>query len=279
MLSSLLGFVFSPVEEFWVNELLPVILYALLGQGFLLVGYCWGATHPPCSYAGPWRSQVVLQITIAVTVLVFIAALWFRNDSGLSLSEALADSGAAYAARVEGLQQRTTLPLFSFCRGFVGPVLGLFVPLGIVYRNQMSRAWQVLWGLGTAGMVIDGLLTGAAKGLFDIVLLIPWFLWLSLRQGGVRPTQTARRKPSFLKRCVIIAIALLVLALGINYFASSRQSRYGLSGSDYPPGTTGWSKEQYGIGLPPGLEYTTYMILAYWTGGYCGLAGCLELPF
>ncbi len=52
-----------------------------------------------------------------------------------------------------------------------------------------------------------------------------------------------------------------------------------MEGSEYPPYTTGWSQELYGVTLPEGVEYPVYMLTRYWTQGYQGLSECLDLPF
>jgi hypothetical protein len=70
-----------------------------------------------------------------------------------------------------------------------------------------------------------------------------------------------------------------VLVVGVVYFTHSRQSRYGMSGDEYPPWTTEWSEPTYGVPLPESVEYPIYMIVSYWTNGYHGLAECLDLPF
>jgi len=127
--------------------------------------------------------------------------------------------------------------------------------------------------------VIDGLLTGAAKGVFDVALIVPWFFWMRIRRERADPRSAAPSLPAPLKRSLLAAGALLAAFVVIQYFTTSRQARYGLSGDDYPSSTIGWSEPEYGISLPPSVEYPTYMILSYWTGGYCGLAGSLELPF
>ena len=126
-------------------------------------------------------------------------------------------------------------------------------------------------------------LTGRAFGIFDIALVVPWMLLLSLVPdratagggGGGRSARRAGYRGSFWA----IATVLVVAALSLGYFFHSRRSRTESAGPGAAAAITGWSEELYGVDLPAGVELDLYYLARYASVGYYGLAGCLDLPF
>lgn len=292
LFASVLAFTFGPVD-FPVRS--PWLLYSYLtfAQLAIFVGYYAGAARPPCGYQGLLSVKSVFALATIITLLLLPLTIHFRNYAELSLVDALYDPGAAYSARIQELANRESVSKISLLRGIVGPFLGLLVPVGILYSHSVSRQWRRLWKLAVVGIIIEALLVGAAKGLFDLVLTVPWLIWIRATRSPSRhnfqtstPTlqDSSRYRHQQWRRTLIrkVAVALATVILvgaGIMYFAHSRQSRYGLGGNEYPPWTTGWSETDYGIRLPAGVEYTVYTINRYWSQGYFGLSECFGLPF
>lgn len=286
LLGSVLVFAFGPCQ-FEVKNAPTLYLFLMAGQVAILAGYLLGASYPGCRYSSLLSVDTVVRIAIVISVCSLPITLSSRNFGQLSLTEALLDPGKAYAARMQEVTSRESLSIASVLRAVLGPFLGLCVPCGIVYRKRLSVAWRWAWAIAVCALVVESLFVGAAKGMFDVVLVIPWFVWLSFNQGqDVRASAAAlvtriRRSKgvNWGKKIALVAITIGVLAGGLKYFAHSRQSRYGMAGDEYPPWTTGWSEPLYGVALPPSVEYLTHTLAFYWAHGYVGLAECLDLPF
>ncbi len=280
---SVLVFAFGPVQ-FTVFNQTTLYTYLALGQLAIAMGFKLGMANPPRRYAGYISVRRLLPLTILLTLVLLPITLHYRNYGNLSLSEALADPNAAYMARLKSFEEESFVGLI-LARGLSAPLLALFMPLGIVYGRSMGLFWKVLWGIGMVGILALAIFSGAAMGLFDMVLVIPWMLWLAVHHRSVQESSDTqnfcKRKKSnpWMKRLTLVAVTLVVMFAGIKYFGHSRQARYQLSGNQYPHWTIGWSEELYGFPLPDSLEYTSYMICNYWSHGYEGLSLCLELPF
>ena len=286
-LSSLATFIFGPVE-FQISNPLTLYSYAILGQIAIAIGYWVGITKAPSKYCNLLTVSKTLKLSILAMLIMSPITIYNRDRSELSIVEAITNPGAAYAARAKRLNDRESAPLVSIVRALLGPLLGLFVPLGVIHLKGKLNAWATLWYIGLFGLLVESLLVGAAKGLFDLALVLPWFLWLRFhtgnstgtkRSGIFQSSSSSRPSWSLAQKVSLVFLTFAVLFAGISYFGYSRQSRYEMSGGSYPLWTTCWSKDLYGITLPESVEYPVYMLSRYWTQGYLGLSECLDLPF
>ena len=281
---SIVSFAFGPVEYDVANPI-TLYTYVALGQLSIAIGYSVGISKLPRRYVGYFSPRTLLQMTILLTLILLPITLQYRNYGNLGLAEALADPNAAYMARLKSFEDAAATPWLSTARGLLAPLLALFVPMGIVYWGGMNMIWRALWAAGVGGVVTLALFTGAAVGLFDLVLVIPWMLWLGIHHRSAQPDPRTvahgARLPnrSLFRRVMLVAITGAVVFAGLSYFSHSRRSRYGLGANEYPMWTTDWSEEQYGIKLPAAVEYTIYSVTNYWSHGYEGLSECLQLPF
>ncbi len=273
LLASLAIFAFGPLELPVEN---PTMLYgfALTAQAAILIGYLVGIRSPANGYRGYLSFPALVQIAILLTCVVLGLSFRFRNYIGISVTQALADPSLAYYARLEQFASgQSTSFLYSVMRALAGPMLAVFIPCGVFYWRQMDWMWRGFWLAGAVLFFADCILTGAAKGLFDIILVLPWLLWAK------SSTRRMDSQASKSKYALTIVVSLAVITSGIGYFSYSREARFGLGNNSYPPGTVGWSQELYGVTIPEPTEFTIYMVARYWTHGYYGLAGCLQLPF
>jgi hypothetical protein len=288
LLASVLVFAFGPVE-FSVDNPWKLYSFVLVGQLVIGAGYALGMAGPPRDYCGRLSANEILSVAIVVTIVLTPLTLHYRNYAGISLTEALRDPRAAYMARLESFDGNADTPLLSITRGLLAPVSGLFVPLGILYWRRMDGIRRALWAAGLAGLVAETIYSGAAVHLFDLVLTIPWLLWLRSHHG-LAPQEAAQRRQFAVppaprkparssQRVALLVVSAAILVAGFQYFSYSRRARYNLADNEYPPLTTGWSAERFGVTLPEPVEYPMYMIARYWTHGYDGLAQCLDLPF
>ncbi len=285
LLCSVLAYAFGPVENFTPQ---PFYLfgYLLAGQVAIFVGYQFGIAARPTTYVWSTSPQLLIRAALLAMLTILPLTLIWRGHGDLSILESLQDPGAAYSSRLKSIADGEVSSQFSLLRGAMAPLLQLFLPLGIVYWKMLSRSVKTLWLVGVFGMVIQAATTGAATGIFDLVLALPWLFWLAIKafpkqsKVTLKPRHNARlRRPSSMKRWALIGLAGAALMAGIHYFNYTRQARYGLESNEYLSWTVNWSQEKYGVQLPNSVEYPIYMLTAYWTNGYEGLSQCLELPF
>lgn len=276
---SLLAFAFGPIDTSVPN---PTQFYAYLiaGQVSLLIGYWLGArpSREPRFDAIRWGTM--LRCSIGCTLLLLPATLAARNMAGMSITAAILNPGEAYMARLSGGDEDAANFVLSVLRVLGAPILRPLAPIGLVCWPAMSVRLKLVWSLAVIGALCEGIYTGAAIGLFDIVLVAPWMLLL--QSHYCQSPSSHRAVPSAalpIGGLLRWAMVVSVIFVGVVYFSHSRQSRFGMSGDEYPPWTTGWSAPKYGVALPASIEYPAYTIVGYWTNGYHGLAECLDLPF
>lgn len=287
LLGSVLVFAFGPCQ-FEIQNATTLYPFLFASQLAIVVGFLLGASYRGRDFESRLSATAIVRAVIVVSVLSLPITLSSRNFGQLSLAEALLDPGTAYAARMHEVTSRDNVSLASIIRASLGPFVGLCVPCGIVYWRQLTSIWRLAWAAGVCALVTESLFVGAAKGLFDVVLIVPWFLWLLLyRTRGQRGRAVFNATPSALRgpqagwgrKVFLGCLTLAVLLGGFKYFAHSRQSRYGMTGDEYPPWTTDWSEPLYGVKLPASTEYLIHMVSRYWAHGYVGLSECLDLPF
>lgn len=272
--ASLLTFAFGPIE--WqIDNPLILYLYVILGQCFVFMGYCFGSSSPPRSYCGRYAPIVLLKLSVICTLVLLPPTLAARNYAELSVVDALSDPAMAYRAKFDAEVSNLYL---SVPRTLLSPVTHLFLPVGIVFWPRLTLPWRVLWGIGICGQITLAIYLGQAFGIFDIMLVLPWLIWLYLHHAGVRLSKThCMTRPRFTMGGITAStITVAVVLFSFWYFYHSRASRVG----EYRMvEATGWSEDLYGVALPESMEFSIYYVTRYWTLGYYGLSGCLELPF
>ena len=287
LLGSLFVFAVGPVE-FEVTDPWTLYGFVLMGQVAIAAGYWLGISKTSSTYNAWVSTPTVIKSTILATLLLSPMTLIDRNQGARSLTEAITNPGAIYAERTERLMDQNSATVVAVLRALCGPLLGLFMPLGVIYYGRLTAAWRLLWKVGLLALLLEPVLLGVAKGLFEFLLLMPWILWLRQHVRTAKPPSTSdgattqrihSNRWSLARKVWTGLVGVVVTSVILLYFSHSRQSRYGLAGSDYPPWTTGWSKDLYGIKLPASVEYPSFMLCRYWTQGYFGLAECLQLPF
>jgi len=282
---SVIAYALGPVEH---DTPRPWYLYSYLmaSQFSIFIGYKIGLETKPTTYAWSISPRILIRIALLTMLAILPLTFIWRNQGDISILEAIQDPGAAYSIRLRSITEGEISSQFSLVRGLLSPLLQLFLPLGIVYWKRLSRTVKVLWLVGVMGMVVQALISGAAIGIFDLILALPWLFWLASKaipkqkkiarnsERGIRS-----QSGSSMKRWALAGLAGIALVAGIHYFSYSRQSRYGLARNEYLSRTVDWSYEMYGIAIPNALEYPIYMLIDYWTNGYEGLSQCMELPF
>ena len=175
-LFTLCVFLAGPRVDVSVTGATAVTAYALSGQALIAIGYLFGLRMQPRGCDPRVPTGTLAHCVIVASGAMFVLAILCRTNSDVPLREALSDPGAAYFSRQRELAERTATPLFSFVRGFAGPVTALFLPIGVVFRRHLSLGWKALWVTAFAVQLLSVLLSGASKGLFDIVLVLPWLI-------------------------------------------------------------------------------------------------------
>ena len=183
---------------FFGNDEYQILLYALLGLGYLGGGYCLRRTSF-ADFASPTEKLGLLVFTAASYPLTWGAL--YRNQAGLA-----AVSPWIFPA--------------------LAALVALVVALGVPGLQDLSRQWRWTWGLALAGLI--GLLTGAlyvvprwpvsydrhAAG-YHWVCAVALFLFCLLQiQVGVQ------RRSEFMVNLGVAFIALIIIAIFINLFGS-----------------------------------------------------------
>ena len=275
--ATLVAFAFGPLD-FQVPNRGWVILYALLGQASIAFGYLAAMGVRPHGFRSTYSAIGILKLSVVATAILLPATITMHNYGRMGIAEAITDPGAAYHARAENFDGYSKHRFLTITRAFMSPILALHIPLGIVLWSRMSTAWRMVWMGGGVGIIIKSLLSGAAIGIFDVVLTAPWLIWLAFRAQSREGSLQSRRSLPF-KKVMALVLSAALIGSGVYYFSYSRQSRYGMVGNEYPAWTTGWSKDMYGVQIPEFAEYSVYMLTNYVGQGYVGLGECLELPF
>jgi hypothetical protein len=278
LLGSLLGFVYAPVDAIRVANPWNVVTFALLGQLAILVGYLVGFRRPSAGFSRRVPVSVVAKLTIVVSTIVFASALIWRANRDVSLWTALTHPGVAYMARYYAMHDRTSTPMLSIVRGVLGPCLGMFLPIGMLYLKRLSIWWKSLWVLGLGLYLLDALSTGAAKGIFDIDLTLPWVLligWLGMSAS----LAINRGKAKAVRLAFDVALVVVMTMFSLQYFWTSRQSRYEPKAPQSAPVVKTPAPNPQAKPMPVALQHRLPMVIWYWSGGYKGLAECLKLPY
>lgn len=280
---SLVAFGLGPLQP-EVPDWPLLISYALVGQLVILFGYHLGVLWRPRAYSGRLPRRFLACAAIVVTLVLLPATLSSRNYADVSVKEAILNPGEVYLAVTANYRSPSGVRALSVVRAVLGPVMGLLIPLGIVFWRQLPTRWRALWLAALAGRVCVAFISGAAFHLFDIVLLVPWFLWLQQEWPKRRAESGVGERIhgySLRKNRVLIGFASLVVVwVGLWYFGHSRLSRFQRDWSDgYPSRAVGWSEDLYGVSLPEPAEFGIYFVTRYWSLGYQGLSGSLHLPF
>ncbi len=138
LLGSLLAFAFGPVESYVANPL-KLYGYALAGQLAIWIGYRWGLAQGAAGYNGPLTKSGVLKAAILATIIIAPATVMNRSNTSFTIVESITNPGAAYAAHLQDLQDREQAPYWAIAKALSGPLLGLFMPLGVIYLNRAAQ--------------------------------------------------------------------------------------------------------------------------------------------
>lgn len=279
LLISLWLFSFGPVMWKVAN---PAVVwsYALLGQAAILIGFTLGIARPRARLRCRELAWNTVNIALYASVAVNLVRLLTSHGGSVSVMEALTDPNVAYSAHGAEILDRRETSSIVVLAALCGPFLALAMAVGMVFWHRLTWRQRAVWTVGVALHLINGFLTGTAKNLFDVVLLMPL---LVRAQQGLRPTpseraagQVSHPRRSGVKKAKMAVLSAAVLVGGMAYFYHSRLARYG---GEFPTGTVGWSADLWGLPLPEPIEYGLAITCGYLCQGYYGLSGCLELPF
>lgn len=280
LLGSVLVFAFGPMDVPLVE---PTVLYSYLffGQLVILIGYLVGLRTPPKGYNGCISIKWLLFLSIICHLCLAIPTISFRLDMlDMDPLEALMSPGASYHVNLKMEAELESNLGLSLPRIILSPLMALLYPLGIIYWGTMSSQWRALWVAAIGGNLFPNFLIGTNKMVVEFALQVPWLLGVYEYHRYRSLSRTSSFNRQAFTRYVRLASTSICIVLGAlayqGYTTYSRAEDYGYS---YAPETVGWSVTYCGIQIPTYLEYSIYSTIAYWTGGYAGLDGCLQLPF
>ncbi len=177
LIATLATFAFGPIAYDIANPT-TFYLYVLAGQLFMLFGYRLGTKRIVIPLAHPRLSGRLLKASIWVTLLLLPLSLTLHNYADISLVEAIMNPGMAYNARLESSEFGESMFVLSSLRGITAPLTRSLVPLGLIFWPRLAWPGRSVWGAAVFGTLAVALFSGAAIGVFEIVLIVPWMLWL-----------------------------------------------------------------------------------------------------
>ena len=276
---SVLLFLIGPLRWSADNPWL-VCLYVLVGQ--FIIGGCYyiGIRQRAAKLIYPGFTKKFMKGAFYVWVIVGLLRFVGGGAPSNSVVDAIADPASAYSAHSDAITSRNEASLTTLITSVLGPFSSLALASGFVFWKQLPTRYRGLWLTGICLHVSNGILTGTAKNIFDIVLLSPFLVRGGLNNGekNSKPNKNRYRLPriSATRKIIILTFLLSIVLGGLWYFFYTRLARYG---GNFPIGTVGWSSDLWGFALPEYVEYAIAIFTGYLCQGYYGLSGCLELPF
>src|ERR1039458_92220 len=162
---SVLVFVIGPWDYPPFNS---VLLYGFVGCAhlFLLLGYLSAAFKAPARYRWRFQIQHLTLAAVAVTFLLIFPTSYFRTGHLFpDVLTGLANPGLAY--NISYTFRLGSSPGAEYVRIGAGPLIGLCLPLVVVYWNRLSRTLRTL-GVATIGLNLGLFVAmGTNKALAD----------------------------------------------------------------------------------------------------------------
>lgn len=247
--------------------------FLALAHTALLLGYLRGARVRLRRRACRWAWPKLFAASLAANLVLIGPTLVFRTGALVpSAATALSDLGGAYKKTNE--LRATGTPLAEYGRIAAAPVLSWLMPLTIYFWKRLGVIRRVL-ATGTIAITLYvWIVLGTNKGLADAVLVVPAVLVASYLSGR-----------SIVRRCRLVAGAILVVAMVIGFFAffsAAIVSRLGGESAvdTFAPLGIEATEDNWALRLVPAAAVPGVKSLLTYTGqGYYALALALDEPF
>jgi hypothetical protein len=259
----------------------PVSLYLYVGAAHLLLAlgyYCGSLTVPracPYAIAGVgWRQVLVAGILVSLVLSPII--LYVDTGGSINFIPGFLNPGDTYVDSRLKSQQGLGVNALSLYAGQMRILSGFLIlcvlPAGALYWNRISTVMRVgVLAVGVAH-ILESAGAGRNKGLADIVILLPWLVFLK-NANRLRALFT-------LGNVLIISGVALAALFGLwayfNKNIAQRTNDAGVSSFVDRFGNATFSLRPF---ESDNLNRVFTGPISYCTQGYYGLARSLELPF
>ena len=249
-------------------------LYGFLALAHLALaaGYLGAVRRPARVSTVRWSPRRLLWASVVLNLLLLAPTLKYRTGGRVEIAAALIDPGSAYSRAASALTDRHEIRYVEYVRIVSGPLLGLLLPLSVVYWRRLG--W---WTRFSAVVAIGGdlslwIATGRNKGIADLIFVLPW-----LRLIGQQRHSRAFPSKKVVRTIAFLLAGGLLFAATFTWFVSSRDTQNIIL--PYDDGA------QIEARLPlksPNLQFANSMIVGlttYVSQGYYGLSLGLDEPF
>lgn len=247
---------------------------AAIAIGYLLSWSRVAALPPSLDKEENVRSGVrILQASLLVSLALALPTSLSRAGSLVpDVVGGLANTGLAYNENFERLEAGNPYVVVEYLRMLASPWLTAVFPLAVLYWTRLGSGWRATSVLVIGLNVAVYVATGTNKGIADLIVTAPWFIYLAVA-AGLLP----------LRRIGFKAGLLLTAAFAgfLVFFVAGQQQRAG-SGLEYGTFFTGVSVIQADAGnwlsvlLPPELRVIFEALSRYVVHGYYALSMSLE---
>jgi len=265
-------FFFGP----WPFELAnPTKLIVFLASSHiaLALGYLSAAFKAPRGFNRSWCLERLAGWSLAVSLAVLLPTTLFRTGSLFpSIIDALSNPGQVYTA---SLRTRTeVLPLIEYVRFFLGPLIGMLLPLTLFYWRRLGLVGKIGGVINIGGVILTFIAMGTNKAIADTLAVIPWLLLAGHFSGTLRL--------SFKRRTALVCAAVCATVLFLGFYTATQNSRSGSSARyGYVRSAGVWADRDNVMirNLPETAQVGVLGLTGYLAHGYYGLYLALDKPF
>jgi hypothetical protein len=259
--------------EFPVENAGALYAFLAMSQLALLAGYLRGARSAASGYSGDYRVPQLVLWSAAINLILIFPTSHTRTGNFIpNIIAGLSDPGDAYANSLSVRQ--AAVPMVEYVRIFLGPLIGLLLPLTVFYWKQLTNKLRLLGVAGILGTVALFIAMGTNKAIADTVLLCPWMVFAGYK-AGVLKLKTRRF-------WTLLCCGALAFVLFLDFFGLTVATREGSPvAAGYFP-ATGIALDSENVllrGLSEGSSAALAGLDLYLTQGYYALSLSLREPF
>lgn len=265
------SFIFGPWP--WpIRDENPVFLYLIVCQLIIIIGYL-SSKHlklvfTPSKNFKFLNNQILIVFRISF-LLSFLTLIGRTGSFDLNIFKSLSDLGESYYRTLEGRSS-----LVEYVRMFFSVSLFMFIPLGIYEFKNLNTKVKFLFITTLFVHLAIFIQMGINKGLFDIILYLPWIYLVS---------QFKKQQKISLKKIFSRSFILsFVFIIAITFFTQTQLNRSGLVGKN--------AIQNMGIGSLEAVQdkpdfisqeyYLGYLALTrYLTHGYYAFSQSFEIEY
>lgn len=257
----------------------PVLVYGflVLAHLALLVGFSVGVGGTGRGYIGRFAPPRLVLFSAIVALVLALPTSQFRTGNLLpDVVSGLQNPGTAYeqSARLRFYSGR--LPVIEYLRFFLGPVLVIWLPVGVFFWKKIKRSARLLMVMAGVFELATYIASGTNKAIADYILLFSWIVWGAHLSGNLRLSRRAVLG--------VVITAFLGIVFFVGFFTSTISTRGEGSGAsvrgvfsqvdvradyDHPAMKR----------LPPEGQVGFLGLCLYFSVGYQALAMSLEEPW